>query len=64
MHDEVSMEEAFDQAAPDLEEEEARKIKVLIRRILQYDPSKRPSATEILADPWFCEDNTERISHM
>ena len=50
-----SMEEAFDETSPDLDEEEARKVKALIRWILQYDPAKRPSPAEILADPWFQE---------
>lgn len=50
-----SMEEMFDQAKPDLEEEEATRVKALIRRILQYDPAKRPSPQEILSDPWFRE---------
>ncbi|KAH7121644.1 serine protein kinase [Dactylonectria macrodidyma] len=51
----TSMEQLFDEAGPDLDEEEARKVKTLIRRILQYDPAKRPSAAEILSDAWFCE---------
>lgn len=55
MLEQTSMEEAFDQAGPDLNEEEARKVKALIRWILQYDPAKRPSPAEILQDPWFCE---------
>ncbi|UNI23978.1 Non-specific serine/threonine protein kinase [Purpureocillium takamizusanense] len=48
-----SMEEAFDKAAPELDEEEASVVKKLIRRILQYDVSKRPSPAELLSDPWF-----------
>ncbi|KAM0206373.1 hypothetical protein ACHAPA_009584 [Fusarium lateritium] len=55
MLDRLSMEEAFDQTEPELVEGEAGKVKNLIRRILQYDPSKRPSAVEILQDPWFAE---------
>lgn len=54
MVDDASMEELFDQAGPDLGEEEARRVKAFIRRILQYDPAKRPSPTKILLDPWFC----------
>ena len=50
-----SMEDLFDQAGLDVDEEEARKIKALIRWILQYDPSKRPSSAEILLDPWVCD---------
>lgn len=50
-----SMEELFDQAKPELEEKEASQIKALIRRILQYDPAKRPSPKELLDDPWFVD---------
>ena len=50
-----SLEECFDEAAPEVSEEEADKIKKLIRRVLQYEPTKRPSAAELLSDPWFCE---------
>lgn len=56
MVEQTSMEEFFDEAGPELDEEEARKVKALIRRILQHDPTKRPSAAEILLDPWFCGD--------
>ncbi|KAM0230072.1 hypothetical protein ACHAP5_011461 [Fusarium lateritium] len=56
MLERLSMEEAFDQTEPELGDEEAEKVKKLIRRILQYDPSKRPSAVEILQDSWFAED--------
>jgi non-specific serine/threonine protein kinase len=49
----ASMETLFDRANPELGEEEAVEIKALIRRILQYDTKKRPTAVEILADPWF-----------
>lgn len=59
MLEQTSMEELFDQAGPELDEEEARKVKALIRRILQYNPAKRPSAAEILVDPWFCEIEVE-----
>lgn len=51
----ASMEEAFDQARPDISEEEGHKVKALVRWILQYDPAKRPSPAEILQDPWFCQ---------
>ncbi|EEP75985.1 predicted protein [Uncinocarpus reesii 1704] len=59
MVEQTSMEESFDRASPDLDEEEAHKVKALIRWILQYDPAKRPSPAEILADPWFCEIDVE-----
>lgn len=53
-----SMEEMFDEAEPDVSQDEGRKIKQLIRWILQYDPEKRPSASEILQDPWFSRIET------
>ncbi|KAB8200201.1 kinase-like domain-containing protein [Aspergillus parasiticus] len=59
MLEQTSMEELFDQAGPDLDEEEAHKVKTLIRWGLQYDPAKRPSPVEILSHPWFCEINVE-----
>ncbi|KOS41617.1 hypothetical protein ACN38_g7531 [Penicillium nordicum] len=62
MLEQISMEKSFDQAGPDLDEEEAHKVKALIRWILQYDPTKRPSAVEILADPWFCGIDVESDS--
>lgn len=55
---ETSMEELFDEAGPDLDKEEACRVKALIRRILQYDPTKRPLPTEILRDPWFYEKDS------
>lgn len=56
MLEQTSMEEAFDLTTPELADEEAEKVKRLIRRILQYDPSKRPAIEDILCDPWFAED--------
>jgi non-specific serine/threonine protein kinase len=58
MVEDMSMEELFDEAGPDLHKEEACQVKVLIRRIFQYDPAKRPSPNEILCDPWFCEKDS------
>ncbi|KAF5615020.1 dis1-suppressing kinase dsk1 [Fusarium tjaetaba] len=52
MLEQTSMEEAFDLTNPDLTDEEAEKVKRLVRRILQYDPSKRPMIKDILCDPW------------
>ncbi|OGM49376.1 serine protein kinase, partial [Aspergillus bombycis] len=57
MVEQTSLEDLFDQGGPDLDEEEANKVKALIRWILQYNPAKRPSPAQILADPWFCEIN-------
>jgi serine/threonine protein kinase len=59
MVEQMSMEELFDQAGPDLDAEEAREVKALIRRILQYDPAKRPSPAELLLESWFREMETE-----
>ncbi|KAK5655244.1 hypothetical protein OQA88_5811 [Cercophora sp. LCS_1] len=58
MIEQTSMERLFDKAGPDVDEEEASRVKALIRRILQYDPAKRPSTAEILCDPWFSEDSS------
>lgn len=56
MLEQLSMEAAFDLTKPKLSVEEGDKVKNLIRRILQYDPSKRPSAEDILHDEWFADD--------
>lgn len=56
MLEQQTMEELFDQASPDISKEESEAVKALVRRILQYDPAKRPSAEEILLDPWFAAD--------
>jgi serine/threonine protein kinase len=51
-----SLEETFDEVKPvDLSDEEAMMVKALIRRILQYDPTKRPTPSQILQDPWFAK---------
>jgi serine/threonine protein kinase len=53
------LEEFFDECKPDdLSDEESNMIKALMRRILQYDPAKRPTPSQILQDPWF-EDLTK-----
>jgi serine/threonine protein kinase len=36
-----------------MDSEEVKAVEVLLRRILQYDPAKRPSAASLLKDPWF-----------
>jgi serine/threonine protein kinase len=49
-----SLEKAFDEEKPgDMSAEEAHVIKGLLRWILDYDPTKRPSASELLKHPWF-----------
>lgn len=50
------MEQMFDMASPEIEKVEAEQVKALIRKILQYDPAKRPLAGEILMDPWFADN--------
>ncbi|KAI2615149.1 serine protein kinase [Hypoxylon sp. NC1633] len=59
MVEQLSMEELFDQAGPDLEEQEAHQVKTLIRWILQYDPAERPTPAEVLLHPWFAQDETK-----
>lgn len=49
-----SLEQLFDENKPDtIDENEARVITDLIRRILRYDPAERPSAADLLAEEWF-----------
>jgi non-specific serine/threonine protein kinase len=51
------LETIFDILKPtDLSEPEAVTITALIRRILQYDPAKRPTAAQILQEEWFAYD--------
>ena len=53
-----SLEGYFDQEkGADLAEDEAEVVKQLLRSILQVDATKRPSASELLAHPWFAEPN-------
>ncbi|PSR82141.1 putative serine protein kinase [Coniella lustricola] len=54
MLEQQSMEAYFDEAKPDLDAAEAKQVKALIRRVLQYEPANRPSASDLLLDPWFC----------
>ncbi|KAF2666058.1 kinase-like protein [Microthyrium microscopicum] len=50
----MSLESKFNSLKPmDCSETEASRITNLMRRILQYDPTKRPTASEILGDVWF-----------
>lgn len=53
-----TIEDYFDQTKVDVSEDEGKAIKSLLRRVLQYDPAKRPSAAEVLLDPWFAEDSS------
>ena len=50
------LEVLFKQNKPeDIDEEEADVVTSLIRTILKYEPSERPSAAELLEHPWFQE---------
>ncbi|KAF9775308.1 hypothetical protein IL306_006588 [Fusarium sp. DS 682] len=61
MLEQTSMGEAFDLTSPELDSEEAEKVKKLIRRILQYDPSERPLPEDILCDPWFADHSSSKL---
>jgi hypothetical protein len=51
------LETIFDKSKPtNLSDPEATTITALIRRILQYDPEERPTASQILQDEWFAYD--------
>ena len=47
------MAEQFDRAQPGVSKEDDKAIKGLLKRVLQYDSAKRPSAKDLLDDPWF-----------
>lgn len=56
MHPDPPLEEYFDQLKPDeMSDEDAQHVKRILRWILQYDVSKRPSTSELLKDPWFSD---------
>ncbi len=51
-----SLEFLFDREKPvDVSAAERPPVLTLIRHILQYEPQKRPSASELLEHPWFAE---------
>ena len=43
--------------------EELKHIKHIFRWILQYDKIKRPTASELLNDPWFSEPANSHPEH-
>lgn len=48
------LEALFDEHKPDdIDKDEAAIITSLVRRLLKYNPSERPSTAELLQDPWF-----------
>jgi serine/threonine protein kinase len=53
------LEEFFDREKPaEMSDKESKQIKHILRWILQYDKTKRPTASEVLNDPWFLEPST------
>ncbi|PQE26917.1 serine kinase protein [Rutstroemia sp. NJR-2017a BVV2] len=51
-----NLEGLFDREKPaELSDEDARQAKRILRWVFQYDISKRPSASELLEDPWFSD---------
>ncbi|KAL1962324.1 hypothetical protein VTN77DRAFT_9815 [Rasamsonia byssochlamydoides] len=59
------LEEYFDQVKPaDCSDEDADVVKALLRRILQYDPTKRPSTSELLQHPWFVDCLSESTEYI
>lgn len=48
-----SLEQRFvESTPPEMDEAEAREVIALIRRILQYEPRRRPSVEDVLKEPW------------
>ena len=45
-----------DNKHPQISEDEATVIVGLIRRVLEYDTAKRPTAEELLQYPWFADE--------
>ncbi|KAF2219032.1 serine/threonine-protein kinase SRPK3 [Elsinoe ampelina] len=55
-HTDPSLEDAFrQQKGDDVDDEDAKEICKLIRRMMQYNASDRPTAAELLKHPWFRE---------
>lgn len=53
------LEELFDQERPaEMSDEESKQIMHILRWTLQYDATKRPSASELLCESWFSEPRT------
>ncbi|KAH3978977.1 hypothetical protein HBH70_097650 [Parastagonospora nodorum] len=44
--------------SPEIGEEEAAIVVSLMRRILEYDPEQRPTAEELLKNPWFSSEES------
>lgn len=58
-----SLEEFFDNERPtDMSIEDSKTCKRILRWILQYDATRRPSTKELLEDPWFTESDLSEKS--
>jgi serine/threonine protein kinase len=56
------LEELFNDNKPDdLSHKESKLVKALLRRMLQYDPARRPMPSQILQDPWFADDSKSEV---
>lgn len=56
----LPLEQFFDSLKPsEMDDDEANEVKALLRQILQYDAAKRPTAKEILQNPWFTSRGSE-----
>jgi serine/threonine protein kinase len=59
-HNLPPLEEFFDREKPaEMSNEESKQIRHILRWILRFDKTKRPTARELLNDPWFVERTTE-----
>ena len=57
--DSLPLEQLFETVKPsEMKPEESKMVKALLRQILQYDASKRPSTSELLQHPWFQATST------
>ncbi|ERT00196.1 hypothetical protein HMPREF1624_03567 [Sporothrix schenckii ATCC 58251] len=55
-----SDDESGDVGDDDMTNAQAHQVQQVIRRMLQYDPKERPTAQELLQDPWFEDEDGDR----